>query len=184
MTDAPLTAAPTTIGERTASLRTAPLALLLGAFGVVALLIGLLTPWVDVNVGDVAGAADLQAAIDVAIEQEYGSANPIGITLDDGALVIVFTVAFAGLLALHAKRGQRGRRLPIAALVAAGVLAMIGIGNLGDIADTNSQLQLLLPVSITSSFGLYATVAGGVLAMAAATIAIVKAQPKSASAES
>jgi hypothetical protein len=179
MSDAPLTAAPTTIGERAASVRTAPLALILSAVGVVAVLIGLFTPWASVTVGDVAGASELQAAIDVAIEQEYGSPSPIGITLDDGMLVIVFAVAFAALLAFHVKREQRGRALPIAALLVAGVLALIGVGNLGDIADTNSQLQLLLPVSISAGFGLYATLTGGVLAMAGAVVAIVKAQPKS-----
>jgi hypothetical protein len=180
MSDAPLTAAPTTttIGEPVASIRSAPIALLLGAVAVLTLLIGLFTPWASVTVGDVAGAADLQAAIDVAIEEEYGSPDPIGITLDDGALVIVFTVAFAALLAFHMKRGQRGRGLPVAALAVAGVLAMVGIGNLGDIADTNSQLQLLLPVSITASIGLWLTVAGGGLAMAGASLAILKAQPK------
>lgn len=170
----------TSTDERRMPWADAPLAFILGAVGILALAVGLLTPWVTVAVDDVAGADELQAAIDVAIEEEYGSANPIGLSLDDGAMVIVFSVAFAALLALHLKRGRQGKGLPTAALVVASILALVGVGNVADIGDTNDQLQLLLPVSITVAFGLWATVIGGVLAMSGATIAIVKAEPKPA----
>jgi hypothetical protein len=183
MTDAPIPA-PVTIGEGRMAWTAASIALVLSAVGVLALVIGLFTPWVDVTVDDVAGATELQAAIDAAIDAEYGSPSPIGLTLDDGALVIVFTLAFAALVALHVRKDRRGRALPIAALVTAAVLALIGFGNFSDIADTNDQLQLVLPVSITTSFGLYATALGGVLAMAGAAVAIVKAEPKSEPADS
>lgn len=178
MTDAPSSTNTTTPAERRMPWVTSPLAFFLSAAGVLALLIGLLTPWVDVVVDRGEGSAELQAAIDVAIEEEYGSANPIGITLDDGPLVIVLSVAFVALLAIHHRRGRRGKALPIAAFVVAALLALVGIGNVGDVGDTSEQLQQRLPVSIDVAFGLYLTVVGGVLAMCGAAVATAKAEPK------
>lgn len=177
MTDASIT---TTIdtSERRLPWAAAPIATILGAVGVLALVIGLVTPWASVDVGDVAGAADLRAAIDVAIEAEYGSATPNGLSLDDGMLVVVMTLGFIAAMAAHVARGRRGKALPITAVVLGVLLAFIGFGNVGDIQNTNDQLQLLLPVTISPAFGLFATIVGGVLATAGAGVAVAKAEPK------
>lgn len=187
MSDAPTTSTPTPTSTdaeapapavRQAPWATSPLSFFLSVAGVLALVIGLMTPWVDVVVDRGEGDAQLQAAIDMAIEDEYGSANPIGITLDDGALVVVLSVAFLALLAIHHRRGRRGRGLPIAALMVAALLTLIGVGNVGDVGTTSDEVQTLLPVTIDVAFGLYLTVVGGVLAVCGGAIAAAKAEAK------
>lgn len=153
---------------------TSPIAFFLSAAGVVVLVLSLLLPWVDVNVdAGEADAAGLQAAIDIAIEEEYGSETPSGLSLDDGPIVLVVTVAFVVVLAIHHRRGRRGRGLPIAATVLALLAAFIGISNIADVGSTSDDLQAVLPVSIDVAIGLYLTALGGLLAVAGAVVAIV-----------
>jgi hypothetical protein len=158
--------------------KTSPLAFVLGATAVLALLLGLVTPWVDVVVDRANGSTELLAAIDAEVEHEYGSNNPIGITLDDGPQIVVLVLVFAGLLALHQRRDRRGRGVPIGAFVAASLIAVSGIGNLTDIADKSDKVRAVLPVSLDTAFGLYLVVVGAVLAMCCAALATAQAQPK------
>lgn len=156
-----------------------PIAFALSAAAVLFLLLSLALPWVTVNVDDAAAeAAGMQGAIDVAIEQEYGSETPAGISLDDGPLLVIITVAFVALLALHYRRGRRGRGLPIAALVVAAIAALVGFGNIADVGSTSDDLAKVLPVSIDVAIGLYLTALGGALAIAGAAVTIAKAEAK------
>lgn len=157
-----------------------PWSVSLSAAGVLLLLVSLALPWVDVNVDrDVAGTNGMQEAIDLAIEAEYGSETPRGISLDDGPVLLVLLVLFVGLLVLHHRRGRRGRVLPILALVVAAVATLVGVGNIADVGATSDDLREILPVSIDVAIGLYVVVVGGVLAMAGAAVAIATAAPKS-----
>lgn len=175
MTDAPITVPVS--AERRVPWASWSVALVLSA-GVLFVLAGLITPWADVRVDRTAASPELQVAIDRAIDEEYGSENPLGLTLDDGVLVIVLVAAYIAVLGLHHRRGRRGRGLPIGALAIAALLTLVGAGNVGDIADTSDGLGGALPVTIDAAIGLYLTIAGGVLTIVAAAVAIAKAAPK------
>lgn len=137
--------------------------------GIVVSLIGLFTPWVSVG-----GEGEVGSFVDAAIEDEFGSENPIGITLDDGILAAVLLAGFVVVMVIHYSK-IRGRGLAITGIVLGAILAIIAVADIADINEKSDELEVF-GASIDVGVGLYLSMVGGLLALAGAIAAAVTAK--------
>lgn len=155
----------------------------LSAVGILALVIGLLTPWADIDVeqgGDFETLSGL--AVLEEVQDEYGSESPSGLSLDDGKIVLLMLILFVALYVIHRLvRTQRGKGLPIAMIVVGAIALVTSFVNIGDIGDADDTVKAVgLPISFGVGIGLYLDVLGGVLATAGAAVLTAKAGSRKA----